>query len=627
MANQFVQIAPDSTGKKVQVYENVIGGQTVEAQATVPVDVSGLPLHSTVGSAAPVSGLLVGGSDGTNLRALSTDNTGRLNVTSGAATGAAPPANAIFLGASDGANLQGLLVESSSAKNLRVSLYQGANEATVTTFHNADNQSLGGTAFGLLSGGVAQLLNVAGNLDRQRETSVDNVPSRGVASGTQQLASPFSTTSTTTVAPGSVVVTPVAMSGTSRGSPWSIQVGSSIKVVDANPEVVWVTAVTSTTFTATFAFSHGPSSYTLSSYTYNQARDATLADGSTGEGLGGGATFLFNTTYNAGAGGWEAERSALGEQDGATGVGTAIAAEYEFNSGGPGATGSQFDRARNLQGKGLGTGTINAGGGSGSTSVTMNAVPTGLQPGSPVYFLGGTAEVAYTTAAYVAGANPILLQSALVNTHANSSAVNWDVYAALGPGLNGFQPTGVGIEEEALYDPVSGLFYIERAATQDAMPAVNVVAEAPALYNGTTLDRARSGAAANLSAFSSLGSELCTHPGNWAVSAQATAGTPSASRASGGAGVRHVCNAVSIVVSAGATAQTPVIVNLRDGATGAGTILHTWALSTPANGMGVVAVSDLNIVGSAATAMTLEFASATASAVIGSVNLCGYDCQ
>lgn len=111
----------------------------------------------------------------------------------------------------------------------------------------------------------------------------------------------------------------------------------------------------------------------------------------------------------------------------------------------------------------------------------------------------------------------------------------------------------------------------------------------------------------------------------WAANAQATAGTPSASRVAGASGVRHVCTGISISVAAGATAQTPVIVNLRDGATGAGTILATWALSAIVNGMGSLNLNGLNLVGSAATAMTLEFAATTATAVVGSVNLFGYD--
>lgn len=48
------------------------------------------------------------------------------------ATGAAIPTTALLLGASDGTNLQQLLVESASNRNLRVGLFNGANEASVS---------------------------------------------------------------------------------------------------------------------------------------------------------------------------------------------------------------------------------------------------------------------------------------------------------------------------------------------------------------------------------------------------------------------------------------------------------------------------------------------------------------
>lgn len=38
MSNQYVQIAPDSTGKKVQVFENTVGIDTVESQGVALVD-------------------------------------------------------------------------------------------------------------------------------------------------------------------------------------------------------------------------------------------------------------------------------------------------------------------------------------------------------------------------------------------------------------------------------------------------------------------------------------------------------------------------------------------------------------------------------------------------------------
>jgi hypothetical protein len=55
--------------------------------------------------------------------------------------------------------------------------------ATVAQYHNADNQTPGATAYGLLTGGVAQLINVAGNIDRQREAGIDNVPAVGLQMG------------------------------------------------------------------------------------------------------------------------------------------------------------------------------------------------------------------------------------------------------------------------------------------------------------------------------------------------------------------------------------------------------------------------------------------------------------
>lgn len=45
MADQYVQISPDNpTGKKIQVYENTVSAETVQAQAMVPVDETGVPI-------------------------------------------------------------------------------------------------------------------------------------------------------------------------------------------------------------------------------------------------------------------------------------------------------------------------------------------------------------------------------------------------------------------------------------------------------------------------------------------------------------------------------------------------------------------------------------------------------
>lgn len=116
----------------------------------------------------------------------------------------------------------------------------------------------------------------------------------------------------------------------------------------------------------------------------------------------------------------------------------------------------------------------------------------------------------------------------------------------------------------------------------------------------------------------------------WTVTAAAAAGTPSASKAAGAAGVRHFATQVEISLSCTGTAQPSIQVNLRDGATGAGTILKSWTISAPTNAstgsaVNVVIPFAVPIPGSPATAMTLEFAAATAAATIACVNLQGFD--
>jgi hypothetical protein len=113
---------------------------------------------------------------------------------------------------------------------------------------------------------------------------------------------------------------------------------------------------------------------------------------------------------------------------------------------------------------------------------------------------------------------------------------------------------------------------------------------------------------------------------NWTtyhVPAAATVATTT--KAAGGAGVRHVCNSITATVACGTTAQTPVKVYLRDGTAGSGTIIWACTLAAPANGVGGLTVTDLNIVGSANTAMTLEFSAAGVTDSVEAVTLTGFD--
>ncbi len=98
--------------------------------------------------------------------------------------------------------------------------------------------------------------------------------------------------------------------------------------------------------------------------------------------------------------------------------------------------------------------------------------------------------------------------------------------------------------------------------------------------------------------------------------------------AAGAAGVRHVCTWLSITLAQNTTgsAQNLLTFHLRDGATGAGTILASFTLALPATACDcrVLTLSGLNIPGTAATAMTLESASAPAAQTAASVAFGGY---
>jgi hypothetical protein len=103
----------------------------------------------------------------------------------------------------------------------------------------------------------------------------------------------------------------------------------------------------------------------------------------------------------------------------------------------------------------------------------------------------------------------------------------------------------------------------------------------------------------------------------------------SASKAAGAAGVRHVATAIYAKLQGGTAAPAAVqaTVRLRDGASGAGTVLFETVLTIG----GAIAATDevfledLWIEGSPATAMTLEFAAAGGANTFEVVDLVGAD--
>jgi hypothetical protein len=109
----------------------------------------------------------------------------------------------------------------------------------------------------------------------------------------------------------------------------------------------------------------------------------------------------------------------------------------------------------------------------------------------------------------------------------------------------------------------------------------------------------------------------------WSIQHQPAAAAAATITRSAVTAMRHVATSVTVCVNAVA-AQGTLIFNLRDGATGAGTILWSVRLMAPI-GYGSCVSLPIDIPGSAGAAMTLESASAPAASNFATVALTGYD--
>lgn len=137
--------------------------------------------------------------------------------------------------------------------------------------------------------------------------------------------------------------------------------------------------------------------------------------------------------------------------------------------------------------------------------------------------------------------------------------------------------------------------------------------------------------AASLTSATNDAAQIAEKGARWSVvSTPAVSTQASASKPAGGTGVYHVADCISW--SGGATtapAATALTINLRNGATGAGTIIWSATIVVPAStgeNIEPKSVCGLNLIGSANTAMTLEFSGALTNELQG-VTLTGYDVQ
>jgi hypothetical protein len=154
------------------------------------------------------------------------------------------------------------------------------------------------------------------------------------------------------------------------------------------------------------------------------------------------------------------------------------------------------------------------------------------------------------------------------------------------------------------------------------------------IFNGVSADLLRSADLTNYNtaqtttAANSIGTVLVEKGSRWSVIHNPAAASQASASIASEASVRHVVDCVSFsAVATTAPALTALTINVRDGASGAGTIIWTYQVVIPAaTGQSVAphSVCGLNLVGTTATAMTLEF-SAGLTSLVESVSISGFN--
>lgn len=154
------------------------------------------------------------------------------------------------------------------------------------------------------------------------------------------------------------------------------------------------------------------------------------------------------------------------------------------------------------------------------------------------------------------------------------------------------------------------------------------------IWDGTNVDRLSSAgignmpAATTLTARNSIGAALAEKGSRWTVVSTPATGSQATASIAAEAAVRHVADCVAFSGgSVAAPALTALTVNLRDGATGAGTVIWSYqVIVNAATGQNVApfSVCGLNLTGTTNTAMTLEFSAALAN-LTQSVSVSGYN--
>lgn len=151
------------------------------------------------------------------------------------------------------------------------------------------------------------------------------------------------------------------------------------------------------------------------------------------------------------------------------------------------------------------------------------------------------------------------------------------------------------------------------------------------VFDGTQYERWRGQSSTNVALATQIGVGISAPPGNWSILHTPAANTQATISRAAVASTRHICTSISaVLIAPAAVVSGTVQLNLRDGATGAGTILWSQTLlvggaTSISADRAIIQLSGLQIPGSVNTAMTLEFSAAGGVSTLESVTLNGYD--
>jgi hypothetical protein len=174
-------------------------------------------------------------------------------------------------------------------------------------------------------------------------------------------------------------------------------------------------------------------------------------------------------------------------------------------------------------------------------------------------------------------------------------------------------------------------------AQSDAANGANLPTIGVYTFNGGAWDKRRSAdltsynVASTLTGVNSIGAALGEKGSRWSVVSSPAANSQATASIANEASVRHVVDTVCFsATSNAAVVAANGTVDIRDGATGAGTVIAQFRVAiqvAAAAGVQIVppfCVSDLNLVGTTNTAMTAEF-SAGVTGATESVTLSGFN--